>query len=234
MSKKTRIIFEIIVVAAIISGLAFYFYNQYQKSIIKEDSQIELIRQIVTLKFVKGGLSQEIKDKYKEIFIPQAEKFLDNPYSAEAFWPLIQIGQIKRLSGDYQGAKEAFIWVVELQPKSYLAHGNLADVYFRHFQDFVKAEEHYLKAIESDSPQTVKYYFELHEIYHYFHKQETALAEDILKQGIEKFSQETDLMSALARYYKKIGRYEEAREYYLKILEINPDSQVAKKGLEDL
>ncbi len=60
------------------------------------------------------------------------------------------------------------------------------------------------------------------------------MAEDILKLGIERYPQATDLMAILADYYRHLKRDQEAKELYQKILEINPDSQVAKKGLEDL
>ncbi len=152
----------------------------------------------------------------------------------EAFWPSIGIAQIKELVGDYSGARQALIWAVGLEPKSYIAQGNLANLYFRRYQDFAKAEEHYFKAIEPDDPNTITYYFELHEIYRYFYKRDTTLAEDILKLGIERYPQATDLMAILADYYRHLKRDQEAKELYQKILEINPDSQVAKKGLEDL
>jgi len=236
MSKKIRIIIEIIIIVLVISASGYYFYLQYQKSRPLVDEKAKIVEQIATLTFIKEDLEEKTKQTYQESFEIQAKKFLDNPQGPESFWPLIKIEQIKQLVGDYDGAKQALIWTVELQPKSFLAQGNLANLYFRHFQNFAKAEEHFLKAIESDSPATITYYFELHEIYRYFYKQDTDLAEDILKQGIERYAQEsqvTDLMAVLAHYYRDLGRKEEAREYYLKILEINPDSQVAKQGLED-
>lgn len=234
MSKRNKIIVQIIIILLLVGGLGFYFYNQYQKSRIEPDNRLEIIQEIVTLRFIKEDLKEEAKEEYRELFRVQAEHFLDNPDSPAAFWPLIKIEQIKQIVGDYNGAKQALIWAVELQPKSHIAHGNLANLYFHHYDDFAKAEEHYLKAIAVDSVQAYNYYLALHEIYRYFYKQDTTLAEDILKQGIERYPQETNLMAILAHYYKDLDRKEEAREYYLKILEINPDSQVAKRGLESL
>jgi len=224
MNKKFIFITGIIILA-IISGLIFYFFSQYYKTEPVGDSKTEIIQQIITLTFVNEDLDEELKQKYQRLFDPQAKKFLDNPESAEAYWPLIRIEQVKELAGDYDGAVQALIWANRLQPESYVVNGNLAHLYFRQYQDFVRAEEYYLKAIEPDGMQTVNYYLDLHEIYRYFYKTDTNLAEDILKQGIERLPEETDLMAILAH---------EAEEYYRMMLKVNPDSQVAKDGLISL
>lgn len=237
MSKGTRIIIEVIIILLLVAGLGYYIYSDYfNKESIPSSLDNERIEQIATLDFTKRDkeISEEKREEYEEKFRADAAKFLNNPGSAIAFWPLIEIAQIKQLIGDYDGAEQALIWAEELQPKSYLVHGNLGNLYFRHYQDFAKAEEYYLKAIEEGNPKTVFYYFELHEIYRYFYKQETSLAEDILKRGIETHPDETNLMAVLADYYKGLGRFHESKEYYQKILEINPDSQVAQRGLESL
>jgi len=233
-SRLIKIIIQIIILTVLVGGLAFYFYNDYQKSKITKDSKSEIINQIITLKIVRDDLDQRKINRYRKAFEVQTKKFLADPQSAEAFWALIKIEQIKQLVGDYQGAEQALLWAVKLQPKSYLAHGNLANLYFHHFKDFAKAEEHYLKAIESNNPKTLSYYLDLHQLYRYFYKQDTNLAEEILKQGITKYPQTTDLMLVLADYYRSLDRNQEAIEYYQKVLKINPQSQVAKKGLEDL
>ena len=232
---KNKTIIKIIIVILVAAGLGSYFYFDYQKSKIPENPKNEVIEQISTLRITRGDLDQETLEKYQEAFNAQKEKFLENPEDETVFWSLISIEQIKQLVGDYDGAEQALLWAAELAPKSFVVHGNLASLYFHHYQDFVKAEEHYLKALETeDHSQLTYYYLDLHEIYRYFYKKDTILAEDILKQGIERFPQETNLMAVLANYYKELGRKEEARQYYQKILEINPDSQAAKQGLENL
>ena len=231
MNKKVKISIQVLIVILLASSLGYYFYSDYLKTVIPKDPKTETIEQITNLKFLKKDLDKETKDKYQETFEPAVKEFLTNPEGAEAFWPLIKIGQVKELAGDYDGAKQALIKAVELQPGSYLAHANLANLYFRHYQDFIKAEEHYLKAIEPNDPRVIAYYYDLHEIYRYFYKTDTTLAEDILKQGIERYPEETNLMAILAHYYKSLDRKKEAKEYYQKILEINPNSEVAKREL---
>jgi len=235
MNKKFILIVGIIILA-IVGGLIFYFFNQYRKTESVDDSKAEIIQQITTLTFVNEdeNLDEESKQRYQRLFDPQAKKFIDDPESVEAYWSLIKIGQVKELAGDYDGAVQALIWASEMQPKGYVVNGNLAHLYFRQYQDFAKAEEYYLKAIEPDGIQTANYYLDLHEIYRYFYKTDTNLAEDILKQGIERLPEETDLMAILAHYYKSLGRYDEAEQYYRMMLEVNPDSQVAKDGLASL
>lgn len=238
MSKKIKIISQIIIVLVIAAGISYYFYNQYYlepKQQINEKTKI--INEIAALKFIKQDLDQAQKDKYQKKFDDQAKIFLVNTNNAAGFWPLITISQIKEITGDFKGAEQALLLAADLQPQAYTAHANLADLYFHTFKDFAKAEEHYLKAIEPDDPKTLNFYLELHEIYDHFYKQDTALAEDILKQGIERYSgasETVELMLTLAQYYQKNGKIEQAREYYQKALKIYPDSQVAKKALEEL
>ncbi len=234
MSKKIKIIIQIVIVILIIVCFGYYIYSDYQKSKSPENIEAETIEQISNLDFTNQDVGQETIDKYQELFNTQAETFINDPKDPESFWALIEIAQTKELFKDYDGAKQALLWAANLQPKSYLVNGNLANLYFRHYKDFAKAEEFFLKAIESDSPQIIPYYYDLHEIYRYFYKQETIMAEDILKQGIERYPKETNLMAVLAYYYKDTDRKEDAVEYYRKILEINPDSQAAKQGLESL
>ncbi|MBU1255517.1 tetratricopeptide repeat protein [Patescibacteria group bacterium] len=234
MPKKIKIILQVLIVILLTSALGYYFYSDYLKTVIQKDPKTETIEKITTLKFIKEDLDEETKNEYQEDFKSAVEEFINSSETVEAFWSLIKIEQIKELAGDYDGAKQALIKAIELQPGSYLAHANLANLYFRHYQDFAKAEEHYLKAIEPLDSRVVVYYYDLHEIYRYFYKTDTTLAEDILKQGIERYPAETNLMAILAHYYKSLDRKEEAIEYYQKILEINPDSEVAKRELEGL
>ena len=232
MSRKIKIVVQIVVIVLFMISLGYYFYLDYQKG--SENKEGETIDQIVNLNFIKQELSQEEINKYQETFDTQSKIFSEDPVSPKAFQSLIVIAQIKQFVEDYNGAKQALLWAIDLQPKSYLANGNLANLYFRYYEDFAKAEEYYLKVIELNDPQVIPYYYDLHEIYRYFYKQETTMAEDILKQGIEKYPKETNLMAVLAYYYKDTDRKNEAIEYYRKILEINPNSQVAKQGLNNL
>lgn len=237
MIKKTKIIIEVIVAVLLVISLSGYIYFDYfaGKSIYN-DEKAGIIKQIVTLDFTKknGEISEETVNKYEKKFLAASEIFLKNPYSSESFWPLIEIAQIKELIGDYQGDEQALLWAEELEPQSYVVQGNLGNLYFRYYQNFAKAEEHYLKAVASDDKGIIPYYLELHEIYQHFYKQETSLAEEILKQGLNKFTDETSLMAVLADYCQKSGRIQEAKDHYRKILEINPESQAAKQGLKNL
>ncbi|MFH1551727.1 MAG: tetratricopeptide repeat protein, partial [bacterium] len=189
------------------------------------------------LRIFKQGLTEEELSAYKDDFEIQQKMFLDYPDGPESYWALVKIARIKQLVEDYDGANQALFLAANLSPESYLAWANLGNLNFRHYKDFVKAEEYYLNAIKPYSAQVIPYYMDLYEIYRYFYKQETTLAEDILKQGIEKYQgvdRVTDLISTLAYYYRETGRIEQAKEYYQKMLEINPDSQTAKKALSEL
>lgn len=207
MNKKLKIFIQILIIFLLAGVLSYYIYSDYfsDKKINNNlDFNNQTIEQIATLDFTKKNkdISQDQMDKYEERFRNAANKFLQSPNDIINFWQLIEIAQIKQLIGDYQGAEQVLLYAEELQPLSYLVHGNLGHLYFRYNQDFAKAEEYYLKAIEEGDPKTIPYYLELHEIYKYFYKQDTNLAEEILKQGIEMHPEANELKSELDDYLK--------------------------------
>ncbi|MFA5022559.1 MAG: hypothetical protein WC508_05795 [Patescibacteria group bacterium] len=233
MKKIALRITTIILTLVIIFGVAFYFYNHFKTAESKAKSE-KAINEITTLNFIKPDLSSEVKDRFQKDFNKQAQSFLeDKGKSAGSYWPLLSIGAIKQEAGDYQGAEQAWLLAAKLQPKAYPPYGNLGYLYFHYFKDFAKAETAYLQAIAND-PEQLQYYVALHQIYRYFYKQDTNLAEEILLQGLEVQPDNIGLLEELARYYKDTNKKDQAVEIYQKVLTLDPKDELASQMLKQL
>jgi len=232
MVKKIKIIATIILGLIILASITFYFHGQYKESQALAEYQ-KTIEEISTSNIVRTDLSPERIEKIKEAIEPKITIFLNNPEDVSSYIATLSIGAFKQDVGDYQGAEQAWLWASKIQPKAYPPYSNLGYLYFRHFQDFAKAEEAYLKVVEL-APYTDIGYLELHQIYRYFYKQDSGLAEAILMQGIKANPQNNGLMAELGDYYKDTDQRDKAIEWYQKALEIEPNDQYTNQQLADI
>jgi len=139
----------------------------------------------------------------------------------------IDLGTMHKMAGDYKGAETFWVYVTKAAPKNSIAFQNLGDLYKGFLVDYPKAESSYLTAIKID-PADTNPYRALFELYTIAYKKGTSAAEDILKQGISVNSQSVDLQVVLARYYKSLGRTQDAKvEYDLAIQNAKSQGQNA-------
>ena len=141
------------------------------------------------------------------------ERILQNQEDAAA-WLDLAI-QYKTIN-DFDGAIE--IWKYLADAKNHpVAYYNLGSTYHLDLKQYAQSENYYRKAIEAN-PGFALNYSGLHELYKYSYKQDGTLAADVLKEGIEKVSDNgrIDLMTALAGYYVEKGDKTQAVEWYSK------------------
>ena len=124
-----------------------------------------------------------------------------------------------KVAGDYRAAERVWSYLVDAAPQSGLSSHNLGTLNHLTFKEFEKAEQNFKLAIERE-PLQGAYYLSFHELYRYSYKTDTTLAADILKEGLKLTPENTDLLLALAVYYrddkkdKKMAResYTQARD----------------------
>src|SRR3989344_9643212 len=139
------------------------------------------------------------------------EKIRSNPEVADDWFDLAI--QYKTIN-DFDGAIE--IWKYFAEAKNHpVAYYNLGSTYHLDLKQYAQSENYYRKAIEAN-PGFALNYSGLHELYKYSYKQDGTLAADVLKEGIEKVSDNgrIDLMTALAGYYVEKGDKTQAVEWY--------------------
>lgn len=232
MTKQNKLGFLLFVI--ILIGSILYFSYPYIKNKIEGKKEEDLITRITSFQIMDPAMDKESADSYQQAFNKRKDFFLANIGKEETFYALIDMGVYKEAVDDYKGAEEVWLYVREMVPVSYVVNGNLARLYHHNLNDYTKAEQFYLKALEpSDVINPYLYYNGLYELYRY-KLNDQAKTEDILNQAMEKLPEDINTFLLAAGYYKDIGDIAKARELYDKALEINPDSLVAKKGLEDL
>lgn len=133
------------------------------------------------------------------------------PTDAEAW---LALGTLRKSVGDYQGAVVVWRYMTALYPSDATAFYDLADLYAHFLNDYAKAEANYLKAV-SLAPSNTGTYQDLFTLYTTTsYKPSTSAAENILKQGMAANPTAFDLQVMLARYYRSLGRIEDANTQY--------------------
>ncbi|MBP9669388.1 MAG: hypothetical protein KBE09_03805 [Candidatus Pacebacteria bacterium] len=134
-----------------------------------------------------------------------------------------------KVAGDYSAAEKVWLYLVDTAPQSGLSAHNLGTLYHLNLKDNEKAEKFFIVAIKRE-PLQGAYYLSFHELYRYSYKTETTLAADILKEGLKLTPENTDLLLALAVYYRDDKKDKKlAREYYTQARDA-----VAKTGNTEL
>lgn len=134
-------------------------------------------------------------------------------------------------TGDTQKAKEQYEAAVKLNGQDAAAYNNLGNVQ-RDLKEYDASIASYKKSIEL-SPKSLNPYINLANVQLYMKNQPNdAIA--IYKQGLTVFPDNPQLQSLLAVAYERQGNKDEAKGIYEKMLKVDPNSQVAKAGLERL
>lgn len=123
----------------------------------------------------------------------------------------IDLGTVREMIGDHEGAKQAWEYVIAIEPQNITAIFNLAALNADYLKMYSKAEVLYKRAI-SVSPKSLEAYRALFALYtNTAYRSGATAAEDILKQGIKASPDPFDLQVLLARYYKSVGRTADAK-----------------------
>ena len=142
----------------------------------------------------------------------------DKPYS---YW--IQIGLIKKVLRDYEGAESAWRSAVSLVEQPIVAYGNLADLYFHFMQDYDKAEGYYKKVMDL-SPRSFIYREGLADLYRYDLKEKDNLIEEIMLEGASQNpGDKINYYAYLFDFFTDKGNIEKKKEYEKKIKKIDPN-----------
>lgn len=97
----------------------------------------------------------------------------------------LQLGVDRKIGGDYAGAIQAWQYVAEAAPASlsYVAYGDLGDLYQNFDVNYAKAEADYKAAI-AINPNVIQYYTGLYYLYRY-NENNISAANAIVAQGLK-------------------------------------------------
>lgn len=148
--------------------------------------------------------------------------------------PWLQAGLIKKMIGDFEGARDAWEYASLIRPNNFVSFKNLGELYWHYLPDYPRAEENFWKAIKNE-PKYIDSYISLAELYRYSYTEKSELAEGPLLEGLRENPDSKDLMIYLARFYRDyLKNREKAIEYYEKYLILVPDNADAREELEKL
>ena len=154
----------------------------------------------------------------------------ENP---DYFFGWMQIGLLKKVIGDFAGARDAWEYAGQIRPENSVSFGNLGELYWRYLPDFLRSEKNFRIAIKNkpDDPAT---YMSLSDLYLYSYAEKKELAGDILLEGIAANPDSIDLMKYLARYYEVQKKYDSALEWWQKVLAKDPANFEVVTTIESL
>lgn len=159
---------------------------------VLKNQQPDLVRKF----YVMTNLPEDIQEQTQQEMQTITQGLSEN-YNQPGLW--IQLGLLRKLIGDYSGAKEAWEYACLLKDSDFVCHANLGDLYAYYLADGVKAEQNFLKAIQI-SPNQPYLYEKTYEFYRYVLKND-AKAKDILKKGIEANPESSQELQKLLNNY---------------------------------
>lgn len=147
--------------------------------------------------------------------------------------PWHDLASYRKISGDNQGAIEAWNFLIKIRPDDYITYHNLGDMYAFTLKNYLKGAEYFSESIEKN-PKNVDAYIQLGSILEFHLKERYAESEQLFLSGIKNNPGNVNLTLALAQYYKNIGNKESAKIYFEKALEIKPGDADIEAELKSL
>jgi len=154
-----------------------------------------------------GNLSVEAQNLIKEKTAEAQGRLTEDPTRGDDW---LELGVLFHSAGDFEGARLVWEFLADIDKTNVVAYDNLAKLYHFSLRDFPKAESYFKQSIAINGASLTPY-LGLYELYRYSYKTNTTLAEDTLKEAIEKFPDVIEIHLTLGAYYRDIGRKTDAR-----------------------
>ena len=228
----------LIPLAIIIFGGVWLWWSQADTANTNSDkSQAELLASMTDFKVVREDISDEKIDQYFLTFDKAKDIFLADPSAKTNFTILMTMANIKNALGDYEGTLEILLYNYNnFEKNSYVLNGNIAHIYNYFLPDYEQAEFFYNEALKSESIASANeytYYAELYDLY-YYNLEDKEKSEEVIDRAIEAMPEEVSVYFLAGDHYKREGDKAKARQYFNKILELDPSNEGAKQILNNL
>lgn len=193
--RKLKFIILTLIIFAAIFGVGFYIYkdfvykeegyaknseeNKESENSIKTADKIK-IPDLSKSVIIKTILPEDIKTQTISE-IKDLSESLTKDYDNLENW--IQLGLLKKLIGDYDGARDAWEFASKIRLMDYISRHNLGNLYWQQFKDYENAEKYYLEALEIGK-NDISAFIDLSNIYYYDLK-DSGKAKEILNKGLK-------------------------------------------------
>lgn len=136
----------------------------------------------------------------------------------------LQGGLLKKVIGDYEGARDMWEYASIIRPQNSVSFANLGELYWRYLPDFPKSEANFKTSIKN-KPSDGTTYVSLSELYFYSYAARADLADDILLEGIAANQNDVNIMKALAALYERKKDYANALVWWKKVAAAEPSNK---------
>lgn len=139
------------------------------------------------------------------------------------FFGWVQLGLIKKVIGDFVGARDAWEYAGLISPANTTSFANLGEIYWRYLPDFPRAEKNFRISLKN-KPSEFSTYDSLAQLYFFSYKEKKNLAYDVLLEGMTINPQDPNFPRALASLYERDGNWTKALEWWQKVLVAEPNN----------
>lgn len=146
---------------------------------------------------ISTSMSADVAALYKKK-IQDARAALQAEGNASSFDTWGTLGTLYQEVGDYEGARQVFVYLSAISPKNIVSFNNLGILYHFYLKDYPKAEENFRRAIQND-PTYILSYRNLFDLYTLSYKVHTSAAADIIEEGLKKNPNNPDLLQLKAQ-----------------------------------
>lgn len=220
--KKKTIILSLIFLFILVTGFLGYWF------FIKGDNN-DLFDVYISQSVIPEDFDEYKVDRAKEKQEAALKLYREN---REDSWTWTVIGNYFEFIHTYDKAVLAYNKVLELSDGDLSALTNLAHIYENNLEDYAKAEEYYLKAV--DSPIfNYQVYLDLGLFYQFKTDKPTKAVELYLK-GLERDVKQPNLLVALINFYKNNNDLKEATKYVTLLLQYYPDNSLYQQSFSVL
>ncbi|MFH0873369.1 MAG: hypothetical protein V1846_00810 [Candidatus Komeilibacteria bacterium] len=233
LSKKPTILLSSIILIVIIIGGGIYSYKKGYFNLSPQASSIPTLtpEKLLSSFIVKNpNLTAEQAQIFQQRFDETKKSLQAN---SDDFSRWLYLGVLKKGIGDYEGARDVFLYAGQIRPQSSTPFVNLADLYTYFLNEPIKAEENIKKAIAND-PNDYNLYLSLADIYRYKFPERQGAYEQTMLEAIVKFPDNANLIAPLAGYFRDTNQTQKAIEWYEKLVKLNPDNTAAEQDLAEL
>ena len=232
MNKRTLIIIISIVAVLALSVGGIYVYKKNLIPFGKKPVAEVLTPESLLSSFVikNPNLTAEQAQLFQQRF-DEAKKNLQT--TPDDFNSWLYVGVLKKGVGDYEGARDIFIYAGQIRPQSSTPFGNLADLYANFLNEPQKGLQAIKTAIAND-PNDYNFYLTMAEIYRYRLPGQESMYETVMLDAMQKFPDNPNLVGPLALYYKQTNQVKKAIVQYEKLVILSPENQAAKEDLAEL
>lgn len=135
----------------------------------------------------------------------------------------MQVGLLKKVIGDFEGARDAWEYAGIIRPQNSTSFSNLGELYWRYVPDFPRSEMNFRTAI-TNNPSDAMVYVSLSHLYLYSYTEKFMLAPAAILEGLAANPDTIDLLKALARVYEVQKEYARAIETWERVLAAEPNN----------